>query len=120
MGYEKDLVKVKHCDCGYTVFCNLDETKTECVCGKVLEMEDEIDATMTFEIYEDWYNDKNIIIERDNDIMDAICYIWNEFSQLEQTHSDDLKDFHEGIHILQKVMGMRELRRLMPHKYPVK
>lgn len=117
MEYNKDLVKVKHCDCGYTVFCDLDENKKECVCGNLLDMENDIEAIMSFENFEDLYYDKNIIIEKDNNIMDTIVYLWNEFLELEQTHPDDLKDFREGIHILQNVMGMRELRRLMPHKY---
>lgn len=115
-----NLVKIKHCICGYTAFCEVNETKKECVCGKILDMSDEFDATMSFEIYEELYHEDNLIIERDNDVTRSIVYLWNEFVELNQTHPDDIKDFCKAIHDLQRVMGMRELRRLMPHKYPIK
>lgn len=115
-----DLVKIKHCSCGYTVFCELDESEVECVCGKTLNMDCEFDETMSFEIYEERYHDNNSIIENDNYIMGCIVHIWDKFIQLKQTHPSDIEDFNGAIHDLQKVMGMRELRRLMPNKYPIK
>lgn len=115
-----ELVKIKHCTCGYTVFCEENETEKECVCGKILDMSYEFDATMSFEMYEEWYHEGNFIIERDNDVMRSIVSLWNEFIELKQTHPDDIKDFCKAIHDLQRVMGMRELRRLMPHKYSIK
>lgn len=114
------LVKIKHCECGYTVCCELNESEVECVCGNTLDMYDEFDAIMSFEMYEEWYYENNIVIERDNDIMNSIANLWDEFTQLKQTHPSDIEDFNKAIHDLQKVMGMRELRRLMPHKYPCK
>jgi len=44
--------------------------------------------------------------------------LWNLFMDLEQTHPSDKDDFQHGIHELQKVMGMRRLRRILPQEYP--
>lgn len=44
--------------------------------------------------------------------------LWNLFIDLEQTHPSDEGDFQHGIHELQKVMGMRRLRRILPQEYP--
>lgn len=59
-------------------------------------------------------------MEDEKFISDCLVDIWNKFINLEQTHPDDIEDFRRSIHNLQKVIGMRELRRLMPEKYPCK
>lgn len=60
------------------------------------------------------------IIEREEFISNCLVSAWNEFVSLEQSHPSDIADFNRGIHDLQKIIGMRELRRLMPEKYPCK
>lgn len=59
-------------------------------------------------------------IELEKFISESLVEVWNTFISLEQTHPSDIEDFNRAIHDLQKVMGMRELRRLMPNKYPIK
>lgn len=115
-----DLVKVKECMCGYVAFCDISDFDTKCICGKFLDMYNEYDATMTFEVYKQFYEKNNSIIEKDNNIMKSIVDLWNQFTELEQTHPNDKEDFCKAIHDLQSIMGMRELRRLMPEKYPTK
>lgn len=62
--------------------------------------------------------DKELEIEES--ISNMLVEVWNKFLLLKPTHDCDIDDFRNGIHELQKVMGMRELRRLMPEKYPIK
>lgn len=109
---EKDLVKIKQCNCGYTVFCDLSESTKECICGKVLNMKDDIALIMDFKSYEGLYYTKNTIIEKDKAIMNEICLLWDSFLSIEQTNPTDLKEFKEGINILKKVMDKRLSSRL--------
>ena len=55
---------------------------------------------------------------KENAIDNLIKDLWNMFVSLEQTHPSDIDDFRHGIHELQKVIGMRKLRRLSPKEYP--
>lgn len=63
---------------------------------------------------------ENKVLKDEKFISDCLVEVWNKFVSLEQTHPSDIEDFRRGIHDLQKVIGMRELRRLMPEKYPCK
>lgn len=54
----------------------------------------------------------------ENEIHECIRKMLGLFDTLEQTHPSDTNDFRQGIHELQKVIGMRRLRRLMPEVYP--
>lgn len=51
-------------------------------------------------------------------ISDDIVSAWNGFVKLEPTHPDDIDEFRMAIHSLQKIIGMRILRRDYPDKYP--
>ncbi|GEP52368.1 hypothetical protein FNO01nite_30400 [Flavobacterium noncentrifugens] len=42
----------------------------------------------------------------------------NAFVVLEMTHPSDINDWVNGIHELQKIIGMRILRRDYPETYP--
>lgn len=63
---------------------------------------------------------ENKVLEDEKFISDCLVDIWNKFVNLKQTHPSDIEDFKRGVHELEKVIGMRELRRLMPEKYPCK
>ena len=65
---------------------------------------------------------KRDLLEEDIEgrISECIVNAWNNFTKLTPTHPSDIDDFNRGIHDLQKVIGMRELRRLKPEKYPCK
>lgn len=56
--------------------------------------------------------------EIEDAITQQIAKLWNLFLKLEQTHPSDIEDFQHGIHEIQKVIGMRRLRRLFPEEYP--
>ena len=43
-----------------------------------------------------------------------IVEAWNGFINLKPSHPNDKMEFHQGIHILQKTLGMRVLRRDYP------
>lgn len=52
--------------------------------------------------------------EEELKISEHIVAAWNGFIKLKQTHPNDSMEFHQGIHILQKTLGMRVLRRDYP------
>lgn len=60
------------------------------------------------------------ILEGEEFISECLISAWNEFVSLPQTHPSDIDEFNKGIHDLQKIVGMRESRRLMPEKYPTR
>lgn len=71
----------------------------------------------------DYYNEYELehgmnsnggLIPEEKEIADRIISAWNKFVTLEQSHPDDIKDFLQGVHIIQKVLGMRVLRRYYP------
>jgi hypothetical protein len=57
-------------------------------------------------------------IEKEKEIMDKIVEIHNFYIELEQQHPSDLSEWVESIHNLQKLMGMRILRREFPETFP--
>ena len=61
---------------------------------------------------------KNPYIETENEIMTHLVSAYNLFSKLESTHPSDREDFTNGIHELQKILGMRILRRDYPNVFP--
>lgn len=56
----------------------------------------------------------------EKDILEYISESWNLFSKLPQTHPSDIEDFAQGVHDLQKVIGMRMIRRERPDVFPTK
>ncbi|MNI98799.1 hypothetical protein D3C73_1577170 [compost metagenome] len=54
------------------------------------------------------------LIPEEKEIADYIVAAWNGFIKLKQTHPNDKMEFHQGIHMLQKTLGMRVLRRDYP------
>lgn len=109
-------VNIKHCSCGYVLFSELDELEKECICGNKLNMM-EYDDIITFNDFENCFYDSNKILEGEKFISECLISAYNEFVSLPQTHPSDIEDFCKGIHDLQKVIGMRELRRIFPKKY---
>ena len=55
--------------------------------------------------------------EQEHKIMDKIIEIHNMYVKLEQTHPSDLPEWIESVHNLQKIMGMRILRRELPDTF---
>lgn len=52
--------------------------------------------------------------ERETIILDALVEAWNTFVSLESTHPDDLTDFRRAIHECQRIIALRQLRRINP------
>ncbi|WP_339304371.1 hypothetical protein NST33_18015 [Paenibacillus sp. FSL L8-0435] len=52
--------------------------------------------------------------DKEFEIANHIVAAWNGFISLKQSHPNDKYEFHQGIHILQKTLGMRVLRRDYP------
>ncbi|KKN70888.1 hypothetical protein LCGC14_0426780 [marine sediment metagenome] len=52
-------------------------------------------------------------------VMDALVVAWNNFVKLRSTHPDDTDDFRRGIHECQRIMGVRQLRRIDPDRWPM-
>jgi hypothetical protein len=56
----------------------------------------------------------------EQEIMDLLVAAHNKFSTLETTHPDETREWFDGVHALQDVIGRRILRRLFPATYPTK
>lgn len=109
--------RVRKCYCGYVVAAELNETEKECVCGNVIEFTNN-DLVLDEEKIESAFGESNRVIESEEKIGACIIMAHNEFMSLEPTHPKDLEDFMRGLREMQKVMAIRELRRLLPEKYP--
>ena len=46
--------------------------------------------------------------------LNALAEAWNAFVSLEPTHPDDLTDFRRAIHECQRIIAVRQLRRINP------
>jgi hypothetical protein len=62
--------------------------------------------------------DKPPLTRIERKIMDNISRVWNGFKSLDPSHPNDLTEFHSAIHDLQKIIGMRVLRRSHPEIWP--
>lgn len=54
------------------------------------------------------------LTEEELEISKNIISAWNGFIKLKPSHPNDKYEFHQAIHILQKTLGMRVLRRDYP------
>lgn len=58
------------------------------------------------------------LTEEEGLVMDALIEAWNAFVKLKVTHPSDTKDFCDGIHKCQQILGMRVLQREFPDGWP--
>lgn len=61
---------------------------------------------------------KDGLTEQEREIMDSLVLAWNKYTTLEMQHPSELVDFADGIHMCQKNLAMRVLRRDYPAAYP--
>lgn len=61
---------------------------------------------------------KNGLDKLENDVSTALVSAWESYIKLEQSHPEDMHEFLNGIHICQKTLYMRILRRDYPQGYP--
>ena len=56
--------------------------------------------------------------EKEKQILGYLASAWNDFIQLPPTHLDDKPDFRRAIHECQRIICMRQMRRIDPEQYP--
>ena len=59
------------------------------------------------------------LTNEEGEVMDALIYAWNQFSQLEIQHPSDTPDFADGIHKCQQSLALRIARREYPEGWYV-
>lgn len=57
---------------------------------------------------------------KEQNIIDLLQQIYEEFSSLENQHDSDLKEFVEALHRLQHLVMIRSVRRKYPDFFPIK
>lgn len=60
------------------------------------------------------------LTDEEGEIMDLLNKAWLSFIKLERQHPSELGDFTSGIHMCQRLLGMRVLRREHPEGWPNK
>jgi len=65
-------------------------------------------------------NKQNGLTEEEQIIMNHLADAWNGFMKLEKQHPCENIDFMSGIHQLQRIIGMRILRREHSDIFPIK
>ena len=53
-------------------------------------------------------------------VLDYLKKAWEEFLKLDRQHPDEARDFDDGIHRCQYLMGMRIARKYHPEIFPIK
>lgn len=53
-------------------------------------------------------------------VLDSLVDAWNEFVKLESQHPDESRDFADGIHKCQYILGMRIARIYHPEIFSIK
>jgi hypothetical protein len=67
---------------------------------------------------EDKLKHMNGFTEQEQEIMSRIVEVHSMYIELEKTHPSDLPEWVNSIHNLQKIIGMRILRRELPDTFP--
>ncbi|MFA6711210.1 MAG: hypothetical protein WCS33_00690 [Candidatus Caldatribacteriota bacterium] len=67
--------------------------------------------------------ERNIIssgmTDEESNIMQHIVSAYNQFLKLSPQHPNDLEEFTNGIHDLQKIIALRIVRRDYPHEWRI-
>lgn len=53
----------------------------------------------------------------ENKVMESLVAAWNGYLDLPKQHADDVVEFRHAIHSLQRLIGIREVRRLNPGRW---
>jgi hypothetical protein len=51
-------------------------------------------------------------------VMDKLMECYQAFIDMDREHPDEMRDFVDGVHRIQGVLGMRVLRRMYPKGWP--
>lgn len=63
-------------------------------------------------------NTKTGLTYKEQEVLDALVTSFNKFSKLARQHPDEIRDFTDGIHILQNILTVRIARREYPKGWP--
>ncbi len=58
--------------------------------------------------------------EKEHKILNSLVDAFNDFVKLEYQYPDELRDFTDGIHKCQYIIGMRIARKHEPEIFPIK
>jgi hypothetical protein len=56
----------------------------------------------------------------EKEVLECLVRAWNLFNKLPKQHPDELRDFADGIHKCQYLIGMRIARKVEPRSFPIK
>jgi hypothetical protein len=59
-------------------------------------------------------------MKKEIEILDYLTKAWNKFLKLKRQHPDEERDFADGIHKCQYLIGMRFARDYAPDIFPIK
>ena len=59
-------------------------------------------------------------LKKEESVLNNLTEAFNEFIKLESQHPDEQRDFTDGIHKCQYIIGMRIARNYRPDIYPIK
>lgn len=60
------------------------------------------------------------IVASEEAVMSHLVQAWNGFALLPQTHPTDADEFMRAIHLCQRILATRQMRRIDPEKWPTK
>lgn len=76
------------------------------------------------QLVERYIEDRALIQQNDmkqeEKVLKMLADIWNEFIKLDKQHPDEQRDFCDGMHKCQSVIGMRFARRYRGDIFPIK
>jgi len=75
--------------------------------NKIKQMEGIIDKT-------------GLNMEQEEKVLKLLVECWNEFIKLDSQHPDEMRDFCNGVHRCQDIIGMRFARNSRPDLFPIK
>lgn len=58
--------------------------------------------------------------KEEKEVLMYLANAWNKFQAMYREHPSELKDFTDGIHQCQRIIGMRIARNYMPELFPIK
>ena len=54
----------------------------------------------------------------EQEVMDKLMECYGAFLKLDREHPDEMRDFVDGVHVIQGVLAMRVVRRCYPRGWP--
>lgn len=59
-------------------------------------------------------------MEQEEKVLKLLAECWNEFLKLDTQHPDEMRDYCNGIHRCQDIIGLRFARESRPDLFPIK